>query len=72
MNLTDREVANLIRLQEEIDREANGKCRGFMIKNRTRQIRLLLHKATRREKELEAKRKTQGVQLSLFTDDYGI
>ena len=71
MNLSDREVANLIRLQEEIDREANGKCRRFMISNRTRQIRLLINKAKRREKELEAKRKTQGVQLSLF-DDYGI
>ena len=66
MKLTDRETAKLIKLVEEIDREAAGKCRGYVIQNRTRQIRLITRKAKRREKELEAKTKSQGVQLSLF------
>lgn len=66
MNLTDREVVKLMTLQTEIDSETSGKCRGYYIRNRTRQIRLILNNARRREKELEAKAKRQGVQLSLF------
>lgn len=66
MNLNDREVAKLMKLQEEINREACGKCRGYYIQNRTRQIRLILNKANRREKELETKLKTEGLQLTLF------
>lgn len=66
MTLNDREVAKLMRLQDEIDKEASGKCRGYYIKNRTRQTRLIINKAKRREKELDAKVKSQGVQLSLF------
>lgn len=66
MTLTDKEVTKLLKLQEEIDREASGKCRKSYIHNRTRQVRLMIRKANRRERELEAKRKTQGVQLSLF------
>lgn len=68
MNLTDHEVAKLMRLQEEIDKEAGGKCRGYYIQNRTRKIRLVFNKVNRREKELEAKTKSQGLQLSLFED----
>lgn len=66
MTLTDREAAKLIKIQEEINREAAGKCRGYYIQNRTRQLRLIINKARRREKELEAKTKSQGIQLSLF------
>ena len=68
MNLTDHEVAKLMRLQEEIDKEAGGKCRGYYIQNRTRKIRLVFNKVNRREKELEAKTKSHGLQLSLFED----
>lgn len=68
MNLNDREVAKLMKIQEEISREACGKCRGYYIQNRTRQIRLILNKAKRTERELEAKARSQGVQLSLFED----
>lgn len=68
MKLTDCETAKLMKLVEEIDKEAAGKCRGYVIQNRTRQIRLINKKATRREKELEAKAKRQGVQLSLFEE----
>ena len=66
MELTDREVAKLMSLQDEIEKEAVGKCRGFVIRNRTRQIRLMLNKVRRREVELNAKQKREGVQLSLF------
>lgn len=66
MKLNDREVAKLMKIQEEIDREACGKCRGCYIQNRTRQIRLVINKAKRREKEMDVKAKSQGVQLSLF------
>ena len=66
MNLSDRDVVKLMKLQEEIDKEASGKCRSCYIQNRTRQIRLIFNKAKRREKELDAKAKSQGVQLSLF------
>lgn len=68
MNLTDREAAKLMKIQAEIDSEACGKCRGYYIQNRTRQIRLIFNNARRREKELEAKAKRQGVQLSLFEE----
>lgn len=68
MNLTDREVAKFMKLQAEIDKEACGKCRGYYIQNRTRQIRLIFNNARRRERELEAKTKSQGVQLSLFEE----
>ena len=68
MKLTDREVAKLLKLQAEIDSEASGKCRGYYIQNRTRQIRLIFNNARRREKELDAKAKSQGVQLSLFEE----
>lgn len=66
MILTDREAAKLMKIQEEINREAGGKCRGYYIQNRTRQLRLIINKARRREKELEAKTTSQGIQLSLF------
>lgn len=66
MKLNEREVVQLMRLQDEIDKEVKGKCRGFVISNRTRQIRLLLNKATRRERELELRKKTEGIQLTLF------
>ena len=68
MELTDREVAKLMKIQEEIDREASGRCRKYYIQNRTRKIRLIFNTARRREKELEAKTKSQGIQLSLFED----
>ena len=68
MKLNDREVAKLMKLQTEIDKEACGKCRGYYIRNRTRQIRLIFNNANRREKELEAKAKSQGIQLSLFEE----
>lgn len=68
MKLNDREVAKLMKLQAEIDKEACGKCRGYYIRNRTRQIRLIFNNANRREKELETKLKTEGLQLSLFED----
>ena len=68
MILTDREVAKLMKLQTEIDSEACGKCGGYYIQNRTRKIRLIFNNARRREKELEAKTKSQGVQLSLFEE----
>ena len=68
MNLTDREVAKFMKLQAEIDKEACGKCRGYYIQNRTRKIRLIFNNARRRERELEAKTKRQGVQLSLFEE----
>ena len=55
-----------MKLQDEIDREAGGKCRGFYIKNRTRQVRLIVRKAQRRETELETRIKREGLQLSLF------
>ena len=66
MVLTDQESAKLMRLLEEIDKEANTKCRGFVIKNRTRQLRLMHNKARRREKELETKLRNEGLQLTLF------
>lgn len=48
MTLSDKEVARLRILLMEIDR---GKAqRGLYIENRTRQIRLMLTKAERREK----------------------
>lgn len=68
MILTDREVAKLMKLQAEIDSEACGNCRGYYIQNRTRQIRLIFNNARRRETELKAKAKRQGVQLSLFEE----
>ena len=68
MNLTNREVAKFMKLQAEIEKEACGKCRGYYMQNRTRQIRLIFNNARRRERELEAKTKSQGVQLSLFEE----
>lgn len=66
MRLTSREEAQIAKLLDEIDREVKGKCRGYVISNRTRQIRLIHKKAKRRERELELKRKNEGVQLTLF------
>lgn len=66
MNLTDREETRLLKLLEEIDKEAAGRSRGFYIQNRTRQIRLITKKAKRRERESEAKARSQGNQLLLF------
>lgn len=68
MYLSDSEVLKLRRLLAEIDIEVRGKNRGYYIQNRTRQIRLILNNARRREKELEAKAKRRGVQLSLFDE----
>jgi hypothetical protein len=50
MILSSREDKKLMQLVAEIDKEVRGKNRGFMIENRTRQIRLLFNKAARREK----------------------
>lgn len=50
MTFSSREDKKLMQLVAEIDKEVRGKNRGFMIENRTRQIRLLFNKATRREK----------------------
>jgi hypothetical protein len=66
MKLTDKEVSKIMKLQDEIDREAGGRCRGVYIKNRTRQVRLIVRKAQRREAELETRIKKEGLQLSLF------
>lgn len=68
MTLNDREVASLLQLQNEIDKEAGDRCRKYYIQNRTRKIRLIFNTARRREKELEAKTKSQGIQLALFED----
>ena len=50
MIFSSREDKKLMQLVAEIDKEVRGKNRGFMIENRTRQIRLLFNKAARREK----------------------
>lgn len=50
MTFSSREDKKLVQLIAEIDKEVRGKNRGFMIENRTRQIRLLFKKAERREK----------------------
>jgi hypothetical protein len=50
MTFSNREEQKLMQLVAEIDKEVRGKNRGFMIENRTRQIRLLINKAARREK----------------------
>lgn len=50
MTFSNREEQKLMQLVAEIDKEVRGKNRGFMIENRTRQIRLLFNKAARREK----------------------
>ncbi len=68
MTLSSREDKKLTQLIAEIDIEVRGKNRGYYIQNRTRQIRLIFNNARRREKELEAKAKRQGVQLSLFEE----
>lgn len=49
MTFSSREDKKLMQLVAEIDKEVRGKNRGFMIENRTRQIRLLFNKAARRE-----------------------
>lgn len=68
MTLSSREDKKLTQLIAEIDIEVRGKNRGYYIQNRTRPIRLIFNNARRREKELEAKAKRQGVQLSLFEE----
>ena len=68
MKLNDREVVKLMQLQDDIDKEAGGRCRKYYIQNRTRKIRLIFNTARRREKELEAKTRSQGIQLALFED----
>ena len=50
MTFSSREDKKLMQLIAEIDKEVRGKNRGFMIENRTRQIRLMFNKAARREK----------------------
>jgi hypothetical protein len=52
MTFSSREDKKLMQLVAEIDKEVRGKNRGFMIENRTRQIRLLFNKAARREKNV--------------------
>lgn len=66
MEITPREYAKIGKLLEEIDREVRGKCRGYYIENRTRQMRLVYKKALRREQELLIRREREGQQLSLF------
>lgn len=68
MKLTGREEAKLMKLLDEIDRETQGRGRAFVTQNRTRQIRLIIRKANRRERELDARARTRGVQLLLFED----
>ena len=51
MTFSSREDKKLVQLIAEIDKEVRGKNRGFMIENRTRQIRLLFNKDARREKD---------------------
>lgn len=51
MILTDKEVARLRSLLREVDTETCGKSRKAYIQNRTRNIRLLLVKADRRERK---------------------
>ena len=50
MILSDKEAVRLRRLLIEIDREASGKGRKSVIQTRTRNVRLMLLKAERREK----------------------
>lgn len=50
MTFSSREDKKLKQLVAEIDNEVRGKNRGFVIANRTRQIRLMFNKAARREK----------------------
>ena len=50
MILSDKEVARLRKLLREVDSEAGGKSRKAYIQNRTRNIRLMLSRAERREK----------------------
>lgn len=52
MTFSSREDKKLMQLIAEIDKEVRGKNRGFMIENRTRQIKLLFNKAARREKNI--------------------
>ena len=50
MILSDKEVVRLRKLLREVDSEAGGKSRKAYIQNRTRNIRLMLVRAERREK----------------------
>lgn len=50
MILSDKEVARLRKLLREVDSEAGGKSRKAYIQNRTRNIRLMLSRAERRER----------------------
>jgi len=50
MTFSSREDKKLKQLVAEIDNEVRGKNRGFVIANRTLQIRLMFNKAARREK----------------------
>lgn len=50
MILSDKEVVRLRKLLREVDSEAGGKSRKAYIQNRTRNIRLMLSRAERREK----------------------
>lgn len=50
MILSDKEAVRLRRLLMEIDRETSGKVRRSVIQTRIRNIRLMLLKAERREK----------------------
>ena len=52
MTFSSREHKKLMQLIAEIDNEVRGKNRGFMIENRTRQIKLLFNKTARREKNI--------------------
>lgn len=50
MILSSREDKKLMQLVAEIDKEVRGKCRGYYIENRTRQIKLIYKRAMRRDK----------------------
>lgn len=50
MILSEHETAKLLKYLWEIDKEASGKGRKAVINTRTRNIRLMLSRARRREK----------------------
>lgn len=50
MILSEHETAKLLKYLWEIDKEASGKGRKAVINTRTRNIRLMLTRARRREK----------------------
>ena len=50
MNMTDSRLAELMRLLDEIDREAYGRCRIIRIANLTRMVRLVIKKSRKNDR----------------------